>query len=108
MTHSDDLIVVVTTVESDKDANALAEALIGQSLAACVQIEGPITSRYRWAGDLQCSKEYRLTIKSTLQRWDDLKNKLAKIHPYDEPEIIQWRVNDVTDGYRSWVIDQTT
>ncbi len=102
------LAIVITTVESQGDANQLAKAIIDKSLAACVQIDGPVTSHYRWSGEIQCTQEYRLTFKSTNAAWPALKEALVKQHPYDEPQIIKLAVTDSTDGYRDWVIDQTT
>ena len=98
----------MTTVASAQDADALARSLVDQSLAACVQIDGPITSHYRWAGKVERASEFRLLIKTSLNHLANLKEKLAKLHPYDEPEIIMLPIADVTDGYRDWVIDQTT
>ncbi|QDT01744.1 Divalent-cation tolerance protein CutA [Rubripirellula lacrimiformis] len=108
MDESTALIMVTTTIESIDQANELAAALVSQSLVACVQIDGPIISHYRWAGEIRQSNEYRLTIKSSLISWPRLKSRLAKMHPYDEPEIIMTVVDDASDGYRSWVIDQST
>lgn len=108
MSQPPSLIVVMTTVESADDADRLAIALVDQSLAACVQIDGPIRSHYRWAGQRQLGNEFRLLIKTSDSAWTLLKQKLAKLHPYDEPEIIRLEVGDASDGYRDWVIDQTT
>lgn len=108
MTVSKALALVMTTVGSAQDADALARSLVDQSLAACVQIDGPITSHYRWAGQVERASEFRLMIKTSLSSWPKLKERLAKLHPYDEPEIIMLPIADVTDGYRDWVIDQTT
>ena len=108
MSDSIALALVITTVESANDAEELAQALVDQSLAACVQIDGPITSHYRWAGQVETAHEFRLVIKTSDSAWLALKEKLVKLHPYDEPEIIMLPIADVTDGYRDWVIDQTT
>ena len=108
MKHSNQLAIVTTTVESLQDADRLAKAIVDQSLAACAQVDGPIVSHYRWSGELHRSEEYRLTIKTTTTAWPLLKTKLASLHPYDEPQIVMIRVDDSTDGYRDWVIDQTT
>ena len=97
MTDSNGLVLVITTVESLSDADSLAQALVGQSLAACVQIDGPITSLYRWAGKVEQANEFRLMIKTSLSAWPDLKERLAKSHPYDEPEIIMLPITDATD-----------
>jgi periplasmic divalent cation tolerance protein len=67
------LIVAITTLESREDADSLACSLVDLSLAACVQVEGPITSHYRWAGKVEHATEFRLMIKSTQSAWPALK-----------------------------------
>lgn len=101
------LVMVITTVSSSQDAELLAAALVDHALAACVQIDGPVTSLYRWAGKVEKNSEYRLLIKTSETAWPALKRKLSSLHPYDEPEIILFSVSDASDGYRAWVIDQT-
>jgi periplasmic divalent cation tolerance protein len=108
MNNSNPLAIVTTTVESLQDADILSKAIIESSLGACVQIDGPIVSYYRWSGQVQQNEEYRLTIKTTQAAWPSLKTKLGTLHPYDEPQIVMVRVEDTTDGYRDWVVDQTT
>lgn len=108
MDDSGQLAMVMTTVANENDADRLAHSLVDQCLAACVQIAGPVTSYYRWAGEVQKSTEFRLMIKTSCKAWPGLKAKLAKLHPYDEPEIIFIAINDASDGYRTWVNDQTT
>ena len=102
------LVIVTTTVESLQDADILAKSIIDLSLGACVQIDGPVVSHYRWSGEVHRNEEYRLTIKTTEAAWPSLKAKLGSLHPYDEPQIIMIRVDGTTDGYQDWVIDQTT
>lgn len=108
MADSGGVVFVMTTVESRADANVLSRSLVDRSLAACVQVDGPITSHYQWAGKTHQAEEYRLMIKTSASAWPKLKQQLAKLHPYDEPEIIMIPVADVTDGYRDWVVEQTT
>ncbi|MGB7326403.1 MAG: divalent-cation tolerance protein CutA [Rubripirellula sp.] len=108
MEQTQSLVLVITTVETADDAGVLSRALVGMSLAACVQIDGPIISHYRWAGEVQQSSEFRLMIKSSLSAWPQLRDQIAKLHPYDEPEIIMTIIDDSSEGYRNWVIDQTT
>lgn len=107
MAEAHSLVLVITTVESATDASSLARSLVDQSLAACVQIDGPIISHYRWAGEVESKNEFRLMIKASFSTWPRLKEKLVKQHPYEEPEIVMLAVDDATDGYRDWVIHQT-
>jgi len=102
------LIVVTTTVASIDDARDLADQMIAARLAACVQIDGPIESRYQWDGRQQCTPEHRLQAKSTLAAWPRLQQFIAQSHPYDEPEIIMQPAADASAGYRDWVLDQVS
>lgn len=102
------LILVVTTTETRADADRLAGELVERNLAACAQLEGPIHSHYRWAGQSRVSAEYRLVLKSRLSLWAALREKLAELHPYEEPEIVMTRIDDASEGFRAWVIEQTS
>ena len=107
MTDSTNLIVCLTTVASMQDADRIALLLLDHSLAACVQIAGPIRSHYIWQGQRHCDEEYRLVIKTTAKSWPKLKAELLEIHPYDEPQVLSLSVDDATEGYRDWVVAQT-
>ena len=107
MHSSHQLVIVVTTVASTADAEHLARQLIDSNLAACVQIEGPITSHYKWDGVVQSSTEFRMTIKTGNACWQDLKRQLAALHPYEQPEILMLPVTDTTEGYLKWAIQHT-
>ena len=108
MFDNDYLVLVMTTVASAEDADKLAQAMVEQSLAACVQIDGPIVSHYRWNGKLERAEEFRLSIKTVYGKWLRLREMLTQSHPYDEPEIVMMPIGDVSQGYRDWVIDQTS
>ena len=108
MSHTEKLVLVLSTVERKSDAERIAGELVAGSLAACVQIDGPISSVYRWGGNTESSIEYRLVIKTSIDAWPLLKQRLSKIHPYDEPQIVMLHIADATQGYADWVIDQTS
>lgn len=107
MSDESPLVVCLSTVASEEDAARLANVLLNDSLAACVQIDGPIRSHYRWKGELHCDTEFRLMIKSSLAVSDALKAKLMEIHPYEEPQIVMLPISDASVGYRTWVLEQT-
>ncbi|TWT80686.1 Divalent-cation tolerance protein CutA [Planctomycetes bacterium CA13] len=107
MSDSSSIVLVLTTVQSEQDAKRLADDLVSQSLAACVQIDGPIKSHYRWAGRIEENQEFRLMIKTAITTWPKVKVRLLKEHPYDEPEIIMIPIAEASDGYRKWIIEQT-
>ncbi|TWU41252.1 Divalent-cation tolerance protein CutA [Novipirellula aureliae] len=102
------IVLVLSTVGNSADAERLAKDLISQSLAACVQIDGPLISHYRWAGKVEQGEEFRLSIKTSLATWPKLRDRLQKEHPYDEPQIVMIPIVEATEGYRDWVIEQTS
>jgi periplasmic divalent cation tolerance protein len=107
MDPSRKLLLCLSTVASAEDADRIAVELVEKSLAACVQIDGPIRSHYRWQGQTHCDQEYRLMIKSAVTVGEQLKSKLLQLHPYDEPQIVMIEIDDASDGYRDWVLAQT-
>ena len=52
-----------TTVDSESAAESLARELIQRGLAACVQVDEPVQSIYKWEGAVQSGREWRLMIK---------------------------------------------
>lgn len=91
-----------TTVGERADADRLAGAAVAAGLAACVQIEGPVTSVYRWAGRIETAAEYRLTFKVIPARLAALESQVLATHPYTTPEWIVARAELVAEKYLSW------
>lgn len=103
----DRIISLVTTVASQDDARRLVAHLLEARLAACVQIDGPIESHYRWEGNLQTANEWSVQIKSTENRIADILASLAEVHPYDEPEILYHFFDGGSASYQAWVRSET-
>ncbi|MCQ8183977.1 divalent-cation tolerance protein CutA [Parvularcula maris] len=96
------LSLLITTMGSREEAESLAREMLGQRLAACVQLE-PITSLYRWEGSVEFEEEVRMTFKTTTARVPALRRAVLEEHPYDEPEIIVLEAAGASDGYAAWV-----
>jgi len=100
-------IMVFTTVASSEEANRLAQALVEQRLAACVQIDGPITSCYRWKDAVETAAEWRLTIKTRAALYDPLEEAIRKLHSYEQPEILALPITAGSTGYMKWIEEET-
>ena len=96
-----ELRAVLTTVATPEDAQRLAQAVLQQRLAACVQVEA-ITSHYRWKGELRCEGEQRLVCKTLLPAVPALLSLLRTLHPYDLPELVVQSLSATAD-YAEWV-----
>lgn len=100
------IIEISTTVETHLQAQSLAQTLVEERLAACVQITGPIQSVYRWKGEICQSTEHRCTIKSAKQLGEKLIGRIVALHPYDEPEVLVLPVEGSSETYAKWLFAQ--
>lgn len=96
-------IVVLTTVETPQQAEQLAQLLVERELAACVQILPPMTSIYRWQGNLERATETLLLIKTASALYSLLETTIQSNHPYQTPEIIALPVTTGSADYLNWL-----
>jgi periplasmic divalent cation tolerance protein len=102
------MLVAWTTVATLEDASRLAREAVEARLAACVQVDGPVTSYYRWEGRIESAQEYRLTFKLLPEQADRLEIWIGAHHPYDTPEWIVARAEHVSGKYLSWARGTST
>ena len=98
------IALITTTVGSQLQADALAQAAVQAQLAACVQVE-PVTSHYVWQGQREAGAEWRLVCKTTLQGAHALWGWLAQQHPYDVPQLL-YRTEQASPAYAQWLAQQ--
>lgn len=98
-------VIVLSTFPADQDAAALARALVEERLAACVNVLPPMASIYRWEGAVEQATEHQLVMKTTAERVDALKARIAELHPYEVPELLVLSVTDGGASYLKWVHD---
>lgn len=98
-----DFIQIHVTTPSVEVAQAIAGRLLAHRLAACVQITGPIESRYWWQGKLETSQEWQCVIKSRLDLYPRLEAAVRGAHPYEVPEILATRVAAGNTDYLAWL-----
>jgi periplasmic divalent cation tolerance protein len=96
-------LVVLTTVESAADGARLARLLVEQEVAGCVQMLPPMTSIYRWQGQIEEASEILLFIKTTRAVYEQLEVTLKQNHPYQTPEIIALPVVAGSAEYLTWL-----
>jgi len=96
------MLIAWTTLASRADADRLAADAVARGLAACVQVEGPVTSHYRWEGRLERTEEFRLTFKFLPESLAALESFVRERHPYETPEWIVVPATRVSEKYLSW------
>lgn len=96
-----EILCVTTTVADRAAAQALAREILGQRLAACVQIDEGLTSLYWWNGRLCEEAELRLVIKTLPGREGALRALFAKHHPYEVPQFLAATMS-ASEAYAQW------
>ncbi|MGB4549697.1 MAG: divalent-cation tolerance protein CutA [Syntrophales bacterium] len=94
---------VMTTTSREADAERIAGALLEERLAACVQIMGPVTSRYWWKETLETSEEWLCLIKTRGDLFGALEKAIRKAHPYETPEIVALPILEGSRDYLNWL-----
>ncbi|TBR36770.1 MULTISPECIES: divalent-cation tolerance protein CutA [Dyella] len=102
---TDAVLLCYCTCPDTNAAALLAEALVGEHLAACVNRLPGISSTYFWEGRVVTDSEVLLLIKTTEDRFDALRQRLLELHPYRLPELIAVPVSQGHPAYLDWVRD---
>lgn len=99
------MIVVITTAPDRALANTLADKLVVDRLAACVQILPQLTSIYSWKGKIEKADEHLLLIKTLPEKYEAVEKYILDHHSYDTPEIVAIAAERVSDAYLSWAVE---
>ena len=99
----DSLLIVYCTCPDETTAARLAEALVAEGCAACVNLLGTVRSIYRWQGKIERSDEVMLLAKTTTKAYSALEDTLRRLHPYEVPEIVAVPVTHGLPAYLEWV-----
>jgi periplasmic divalent cation tolerance protein len=102
---TDQVIVGFSSCPDEATARRIAEALVSERLATCVNRLAGCTSTYFWDGRLQDDPEILLIIKTTAARLAELEARLKVLHPYELPELIVLTVTGGNERYLQWVRD---
>ena len=106
--NMDDAVIVLTSLPDRATAIRLANALVEQKLAACVNVLAECASVYRWNGAVQNAAEVPVLIKTRAGRYVEVEAAIRSLHPYELPEIIAVPVVRGCNEYLQWVAGETS
>lgn len=101
-----DYYQVVTTTDTQDEADKLASGIVENHLGACVHVI-PMTSVYRWEGKIEKDQELRLVVKTAADRLTPLIDYIKTNHSYDVPQVVATEIVAGTDEFLSWIRDET-
>jgi len=101
-------IQISTTTETKEQAQKIAQYLVEQKFAACVQVTGPIESTYRWKGKIETADEWLCLIKTREDLFDKVEAAIKRLHSYETPEIIAVPILKGSKEYLHWIDNEST
>jgi len=97
--------IVLTTAGSEEEARKMAQHLVEHKFAACVNIVPGIESIYQWQGKVESAREWLLVIKTTSDKFVEVRDAIRELHSYDLPECIAVAIEDGSEEYLAWIAD---
>lgn len=99
----DQELIILSTVSSEQEGEEIAESLVIDGLAACVNIIPNIKSIYEWKSKIQKDCELLLIIKTVKQNESQVYDNIRLMHSYDVPEIISIKLDNIDKKYSEWL-----
>ena len=96
---------VTTTLPDRLAADTLAARLVEERLAACAQVVGPVASTYRWHDAIEHAEEWYCHLKTTVERFPALCQRIRELHTYQVPEVIATPITDGDPDYIRWIAE---
>jgi periplasmic divalent cation tolerance protein len=96
-------LLAFSTVATPEDGERIARALVERGLAACVNVVPGVVSIYRWKGVVERAPESLLVIKTRAERFEELREALVALHPYEVPELLGVPVAAGHAPYLAWL-----
>ena len=90
-----------------ESADEIADAILKDHLAACVNMLPGVKSKYWWGGELHTDSECLLIIKTRADLVERLVARIKESHPYDVPEIVAFEIKEGNPDYLNWIAEET-
>lgn len=108
MNDSQNILAVYMTASGREEAEKIAECLVKEKLAACVNILGPVSSVYAWEGKLEHAEEVAFIAKTVAGKYAQLEARVKELHSYECPCVVAYPVGAGYAPYLNWVKDSVS
>jgi len=100
---NNDYIIVLVTTTSKQEAEEIVQHLLGDKLIACGNIVGPVTSFFRWSGNVEKAEEFLVLMKTRKGLFQRLSDVVKTLHGYEVPEILAVPIVEGSRDYLDWL-----
>lgn len=101
------VVVVLVTCANEEQGASIARSLVGERLAACVNLVAGIRSIYRWRERLEDDRETLLLVKTRTQLLTRVERRVRELHTYELPEVVALPLCGGSRPYLDWLFDST-
>ncbi|MBI3379604.1 divalent-cation tolerance protein CutA [Candidatus Gottesmanbacteria bacterium] len=98
--------IVYVPCKNEEESKEIANIIIKEKLAFCTNIIPGCYSIYRWQGKVEKSEESLLIIKTLPHLVKKLISRIKNLHSYKMPEIISWKIDEVSPGIVNWAVNE--
>lgn len=105
---SENKIIIISSVDSEDTAIKIAQILLDNYLAACINIIPKVHSIYRWKGEITDDRESILLIKTVDEHFSGVESILNKHSGYEVSEVLSFDIKDGSEPYLKWVEENLT
>ncbi len=96
--------MIVVLITSPKiEAEKIAKTLLDKRLCGCINIIGAVDSLFLWQGKIDAAKECLLVVKTADGLFRRLEKEVMRVHPYEVPEIVSFKLNNISRPYQKWL-----
>jgi periplasmic divalent cation tolerance protein len=100
-------LLVISTVPSEDEGNAIAQKIVEERLAACVTVTSAVQSFYWWEERISNDQEFILLFKTKASLFPRLEERIKTLHSYQVPEILALPVHKGSRDYLDWIEQNT-
>ena len=101
-------LAIFVTASTEQEGVNIGRTLVEEGLAACANIVPHIRSVYRWKGKIWDEQEILIIIKSRLELFEKVRNRVRELHSYEVPEITAVKLTHGDETYLQWIAEVTT
>ena len=98
--------LVYVTAKDEEEASVIGKALVGEKLAACVNIH-PIKSIFRWQGAISQEDEMAILAKTRAELVDEVMSRVKELHSYEVPCIVVLTLEKGNPDFLEWISQST-
>ena len=99
-------IIVQTHTNKKQIYENISKSLVEKKMAAGVNIYHAVQRIYRYNNEVVEDNEYLIHVKTTSDKFTEIRKVIERLHNYETPEIISLEISEGNEKYLKWIQDE--